>query len=40
MWGAAAAGVGRQWIFGAENLQQLEERGIDGYVPDSNWLAS
>jgi transposase len=26
-------------FFSAENLQQLEERGIDGYVPDSN-LAS
>ena len=37
------SGRGRCWpdsgFFSAENLQQLEERGYHGYVPDSN-LAS
>jgi len=32
----AAAGLADSGFFSPHNVEQLEERGLDGYVPDSN----
>jgi hypothetical protein len=35
---AAGNSAGRQRFFSIDNLEQMEQRNIDGYVPDSNMV--